>query len=100
MTEDPGRTGCTDDTPINGFFGGDSLIVSELFKMFEAYLPPDSGNGSNVVALHYQAWSWRAIAFQDGATWRLLPGPHVEGGDDAALPSAQFQWLHNAEEFK
>jgi hypothetical protein len=80
---------------------GNATIALD-FLMFQHYIPPNSGNGSEDVALAAQAWSWDADVTFNSATGisSLNSGPHAQkNGSKLEEPSMQFKWTANIADY-
>ncbi len=50
----------TNDSPTQGITGANSVAVSDLFNMYMAYTPPDTGQGNAMVMVRKVDWSFIA----------------------------------------
>lgn len=88
----------TSDSPSTAL-EGDTVTVHDQFRMFQDYLPPDSGLGSEHVATTRRDWNWDATATLANNVWSLNAGPHVTAGGSVDLCSDTYIWTDNITSF-
>lgn len=88
----------TTDSPTQPL-SGNLVEVHDQFRMFQDYLPPNSGLGSEHVAVTRRDWNWNATATLANNVWSLNAGPHVTAGGSVDQCSDSYIWTDNFTSF-
>ena len=60
----------TQDSPHHTVQSGDlSFVIGDDYQMFQLYMPPDNGLGSEYVVLRRFDWTWNASATKPASGW-------------------------------